>query len=230
MGNSTWHVESDDNRSHWRRQTRDSPPLGIKEYRSDEIYAHLYKWIDTIINDDLDAIATMYYWEGHMARTEILEVICTLYEDLQKEGNVSLKHQSRHGTDLANSDPLEASQRPRPTPKRPPQSHIFSPSHLHHEPRLHSRRNGTKQGNQQSQLRPVQSRFPNRVPGAKNRKRPAQTQSLENTIQNAIRSAQSASNDYEACPLQGMVALFFRHHVGSSTYIGRISASIARAS
>lgn len=65
----------------WQRVEAPSAPLAIKHL---DVGA-FETWMESLIEQSLEDIGDMYFWEGHQLRTEILKIICQLYNSLQSQ-------------------------------------------------------------------------------------------------------------------------------------------------
>ncbi|KAF1355096.1 hypothetical protein BDV97DRAFT_344706 [Delphinella strobiligena] len=65
----------------WKRAVTLSPPLAIKDLDVDL----LNSWMDQLIDDSLEDVGEIYYWEGHQLRTQLVKSLCSLYESLRAD-------------------------------------------------------------------------------------------------------------------------------------------------
>ncbi|KAL1304757.1 hypothetical protein AAFC00_003694 [Neodothiora populina] len=65
----------------WRRTYSLSPPLALRSL--DQEYLNV--WMDHLIEHNLEDVQDMYYWEGHQMRTQVLILLCSLYDGLRRQ-------------------------------------------------------------------------------------------------------------------------------------------------
>lgn len=75
--NISWHIN--ERGDHWRRKVTPSPPLAIKSLGPDA----LSSWMSSLLEQNLEDVSDMYFWEGYQLRTEIIKVLCQLYDSLR---------------------------------------------------------------------------------------------------------------------------------------------------
>lgn len=74
-----------------RRTFKPSPPLAIKKIDTDALQI----WVNSLIDNNLEDIGDMYWWEGHRMRTEIIGLICSFYDNLRNDDTVSTRRAAR---------------------------------------------------------------------------------------------------------------------------------------
>lgn len=68
----------------WKRTLTRSPPLAIKNLDVDL----LSSWMDQLIDNNLEDVGEIYFWEGHQLRTQLVKSLCSLYESLRSDFSV----------------------------------------------------------------------------------------------------------------------------------------------
>lgn len=105
--NSRYIVESQEGDKGWQRAYTLSAPLALRHLDMEG----LKTWMECMIEQSLEDIGDMYYWEGHQLRTEIITSLCQLYgslrSDLVRSGMKGLLHAiADHSNRISNLAPV----------------------------------------------------------------------------------------------------------------------------